>query len=227
MGSHENSQTGDDCVYCHNTGSFNGAAAAAAIAHRPSARVAAGPAIRPGRIGLPGAIGGGAASTPFTHIGVAQGSCGISCHTPGGSATPKPANHLPTLLSCDACHRTSAWLPALFGHNGVAAGSCGTCHTGNWATAKPAKHLLTNRTCDSCHHSTTSWTPVSYAHLDMIYSPHPASVLCSACHVTNTEQVVWKYPNLKPGCAGCHGPQFAARSVHRARGPHLSRPGAP
>ena len=226
MGSHHNSQSGDDCEYCHSTGGFGGAAAAAAVAHRPMLHVAAGPAMRPGGLGLPGAIGGGAASMPFTHVGVAPGNCGVSCHTPGGSATPKPANHLPTLLSCDTCHRTSSWLPALFAHNNVASGSCGTCHAGNWATAKPAKHLLTNRTCDSCHHSTTTWMPVTYSHLDMIYSPHPANVACSACHVTNTEQVVWKYPNLKPGCGGCHGSQFATQSVRRAHGPGPVRPGA-
>ena len=226
MGNHHNSQSGDDCEYCHSTGGFGGAAAAAAVAHRPMLHVAAGPAMRPGGLGLPGAIGGGAASMPFTHVGVAPGNCGVSCHTPGGSATPKPANHLPTLLSCDTCHRTSSWLPALFAHNNVASGSCGTCHAGNWATAKPAKHLLTNRTCDSCHHSTTTWMPVTYSHLDMIYSPHPANVACSACHVTNTEQVVWKYPNLKPGCGGCHGSQFATQSVRRAHGPGPVRPGA-
>jgi len=224
---HGGSLAGDDCYYCHNNptaSSFGGAAAAAAVAHRPMVHAVNGPAARPV---APGLVGSGAATpgAPFTHIGVAPGNC-VSCHTPGGSATAKPANHLPNLLSCDTCHRTSTWLPALFAHSGVAAGSCGTCHVGNWATAKPASHMLTNRTCDTCHRGTTSWTPVTYAHVDTIYSPHPANVLCASCHVTNTEQVVWKYPNLKPGCAGCHGPQFATPSVRRERGPGPTRPGA-
>jgi hypothetical protein len=106
----------------------------------------------------------------------------------------------------------------------VVAGTCASCHTGNWATAKPAKHMLTSRTCDTCHHSTTSWTPESYVHMDTVYSPHTASVLCVDCHATNTEQVVWKYPNFKPGCAGCHGAQFAAPSVRRSKGPAITRP---
>jgi len=202
---------------CHGTGNFAGAAAAAARARRPIAHVAAGPALRPGGVGVP-APGGGGATTPFTHVGVAPGAC-ASCHAAGGSATAKPASHLPTTLSCDACHRTSAWLPALFTHNGVGAGTCASCHAGNWATAKPASHMLTSRSCDTCHHSTTSWAPITYAHLDTIYSPHPATVRCTDCHMTNTEQVVWKYPNFKPGCAGCHGPGFAAPSVRRSKGP--------
>ncbi len=236
MGSHENSASGDDCIMCHNTGSFGGAAAAAARARRPIMR-AAGPAVRPRPVDVPGVIGiagggtvvaGAAGGTtapaiaavagPFTHVGVVPGAC-ASCHAPGGSAMAKPASHLPTALSCDACHRTSAWLPALFTHNGVVAGSCASCHTGNWATPKAANHMLTSRTCDTCHKSTTGWLPPAYTHMDLVYSPHAPSVRCVDCHATNTEQVVWKYPNLKPGCAGCHGTQFAAPKVRRSKGP--------
>jgi len=211
VGSHQSSTSSQDCINCHSeTGSSFGGAAAAAAAKR-IVRAANGPALRP--VGL-----------PYSHLGVLSGTC-ASCHAPNGTATAMPANHLPTLLSCDSCHRTTAWLPALFGHAGVAAGSCANCHTGNWATPKPTGHMLTNRTCDTCHHSTTSWTPETYSHLDAIYSPHPASVQCVACHITNTEQVVWKYPNLKPGCAGCHGPQFGgAAAIRRSKGPAVSGP---
>ena len=82
--------------------------------------------------------------------------------------------------------------------------------------------MITARTCDTCHASTSSWSPQTYAHLDTVYTPHPSSVVCTACHLNNTEQVVWKYPNLKPGCAGCHGPQFGGGSQVRRtqrRGP--------
>jgi hypothetical protein len=220
VGSHQGSSSTQDCINCHSTSNFGGAAAAAAAARRPILRSAGGPAVRPT---TPGVAGSGTGATPFTHVGVAAGGC-IACHSAGGSATPRPASHLPTALSCDACHRTSAWLPALFTHNGVAAGGCASCHAGNWATAKPAKHMLTTRTCDTCHHSTTSWTPETYTHLDTVYSPHPANVLCADCHSTSTEQVVWKYPNFKPGCAGCHGSQFSAASVRRSKGPAITRP---
>ncbi len=224
MGSHQNSLKTDDCIMCHNVSSFGGAAAAAAVAHRPMAHAAGGGALRPILTGAPGLpVGATGAPLPFTHIGVVPGAC-VSCHAPGGKAAPKPANHLPTSLSCDSCHRTSSWLPALFSHTGVLAGTCATCHTGNWATAKPTKHMLTSRTCDTCHRGMTSWTPQTYTHLDMVYSPHPSSVTCVNCHTTDTEQVTWKYPNFKPGCAGCHGPQFTAARAHRSRGPAVPAP---
>ncbi len=218
MGNHHNSQSGDDCVYCHSTGSFGGAAAAAAAARRPIQRTVGAPVG-----GRPTGPVAGAAGLVFNHLGVSAGGC-TTCHTPGGTATAKPANHLPTALSCDACHRTSVWLPALFTHNGVVAGTCASCHSGAWATAKPSKHMLTSRACDTCHHSTTSWTPETYAHMDLVYTPHPATVTCIACHSSDTEQVVWKFPNFKPGCAGCHGSQFGGQTARRSKGPAVNRP---
>ena len=215
MGSHQGSSNTADCIDCHSAtgGSFGGAAAAAAAMHRPVQHTA-GPAARPGTH-LP------MAGLPFSHVGVIPGGC-VSCHSPTGGATARPGNHLPTNLSCDNCHRTSTWLPALFSHNGVTPGTCGSCHAPGWATAKPASHMLTSRTCDTCHAGTAAWTPQTYTHLDTIYTPHSASVSCTACHATNTEQVVWKYPNLKPGCAGCHGAQFPTATVRRSKGPAIT-----
>jgi hypothetical protein len=191
MGSHHSSTTSADCINCHGTGSF-GAAAAAAVMHRPTMHAMTGPS---------------AGVRQFPHGGVMVGSC-AGCHSAAGGATPQPPGHLPTALPCDACHRTSTWLPALFAHAGVAPGACASCHVGNWATPRPAGHLQTQRTCDTCHHDTTAWLPVTYAHFDTIYSPHSAAVPCASCHTSGTEQVVWKFPTLQPGCAGCHGPQF-------------------
>ncbi len=229
MGSHQGSSSSSDCINCHSESNFAAAAAAAAAApHRQMARASMGPAVRPIAPGLPGGIstGGATSALPaiFTHVGVLPGSC-AQCHSPSGGATPMPSNHMPTMLSCDSCHRTSTWLPALFAHNGIAAGSCGTCHTGTWATAKPANHMLTNRTCDTCHHSTSAWAPEIYSHLDTVYTQHPLTVTCVQCHVTNTEAVVWKFPNLQPGCGGCHGGQFrSASSAHRPKGPAAPPP---
>ena len=151
----------------------------------------------------------------YTHLDVVPGTC-ANCHSPAGGATPKPANHLPTNLSCDACHRTTAWIPAMFLHAGVSAGTCASCHTGAWATSKPANHMITARSCDTCH-STAAWTPQTYTHADTVYSPHADSVTCVQCHKSNTEQVVWTYPALKPGCGGCHGPQFQPTSHREGR----------
>jgi hypothetical protein len=212
VGNHANSTSSQDCINCHSTSSFSGAVVSAA-ARRPVERASAGPGRRPPGPGQRLV----AADAPFTHVGVLPGGC-AACHAPGSEAPATPAGHLATNLSCDACHRTSSWLPALFTHQAVAAGSCAGCHAANGATAKPAHHLLTSRGCDSCHESTSTWLPVRYAHLDTVYTPHPASVGCAACHASGTEQATWKYPNLKPGCAGCHGPQFGATAARRARG---------
>ena len=226
MGSHQNSQAGDDCYYCHSNptaSKFAGAAAAAAFAHRPMAHASSGPALRPGGMLLPG----GVPAAGFTHVGVSPGGC-VSCHSPAGGATPQPGNHIPVAaLSCDTCHRTSAWLPALYAHTGVT-GNCASCHYPGGATAKPgSSHMLTSRSCENCH-NTSSWTPQSYIHSDLVYSPHTPSVTCVACHTTNTEQVTWKYPNFAPGCAGCHGGQFSgAQRAHRSKGPAVGPPRAP
>lgn len=233
VGNHHSSASTQDCVDCHSVNNF--AAAAAAYTRRTPVRATAGPARRP-QVAPPGGATPSAdtpapmrtqaiAELPFTHIGVLPGGC-AACHTAGGAAPPVPANHLPTALACDACHRTSAWLPALFMHSGVGAGSCATCHAANWATPKPASHMLTVRGCDACHHGTASWTPQSYAHFDAVYTPHASSVACTACHQSSTEQVVWKYPGYKPGCAGCHGPQPGAAATRRMRAP-METPRAP
>jgi hypothetical protein len=119
------------------------------------------------------------------------GSC-TSCHRPGGGASAMPGGHLPTTLSCDACHRSTAWTPVAYSHAGVGPGHCASCHAavGKWATAKPAGHFLTARSCDVCHHSTSVWLPVMYDHLSPHYHPQKGSVRCIDCHTTNTEMVV-------------------------------------
>jgi hypothetical protein len=116
-------------------------------------------------------------------------------------------------MSCDSCHRTTAWIPANYTHTSVAAGSCATCHNAIGAKGKPAGHFVTMRSCDSCHR-TTSWRPLSsYAHLSPLYpASHPAIASCTVCHVGNSEMVTWRYPNLKPACGGCHGPNFRGGS---------------
>ena len=201
-GSHENSTPASDCIDCHSpTGGFAAAAAAAAKAKpRPTTGVPVRPTGRPSALGPtnPRATAGtnplplpSPGSGPFSHAGVLPGSC-ASCHRPGGSATAKPSNHLPTTLLCDACHRTTAWKPATFLHAGVGPGHCADCHaaSGTGATRKPAAHFVTARSCDVCHHSTSTWLPVMYDHLSPRYRPQTGIVRCIDCHTTNTEMVV-------------------------------------
>jgi ribosomal protein S27E len=162
-------------------------------------------------------------SGPFSHIGLAAGTC-ATCHRAGGSATAKPANHLATALSCDLCHRTTAWLPAAFTHANAASGACSSCHTPGGATAKPASHFLTGQACDTCHRSIAAWLPATYAHITPAFAPHMSSVRCIDCHITNNATVIWKFPTLKPGCGGCHGPAFSPTSGRKSIGAPVGRP---
>jgi hypothetical protein len=123
-------------------------------------------------------------SLVFDHAGVAPGQC-RTCHN-GQSATGIPVKHLQTRMSCDNCHRTTAWKPAQFSHQGVLPGQCQTCHNSAAASGKPGGHFVTARSCDSCHR-TVAWVPVSYAHLSPLYQPQPDKSTCVSCHVTNGE----------------------------------------
>ena len=214
-----------DCSQCHNTTSFDSGnalakarkAAATSNARRVPSSTTPGPGPNRGPVAD--------ARTPGTlsvHAGVLPGGC-MSCHN-GTSASPQPARHLATLLSCDSCHRTTAWAPANFAHTGVAPGSCATCHNGTNAAAKPSNHFVTLRSCDSCHR-TTAWRPVVENHISPLYpTNHPSLNTCTACHLGNSELVTWRYPNLKPGCGGCHGPNFRGTPATTQPSP---RPGAP
>ena len=127
----------------------------------------------------------------------------VSCHTSGlrisRSNTVKPANHIPTQLSCETCHNTQSFGGARFNHTGVVAGSCASCHNGSTATGKPSGHIATQATCDSCH-KTTGWTGAKINH-----SLFTAATNCSSCHNGTTA-------SGKPGnhvattanCGTCH-----------------------
>jgi hypothetical protein len=191
-----NHNPGQDCGACHNTKTFDDAAA----------RLQA----RSQQIGVPGPTSatGSQARGPGSrnvHIGIAPGSC-LSCHN-GTVAAAKPVQHVLTALSCDSCHRTTTWRPATFTHVAAAPGSCMSCHNAIQAKAKTAAHFVTVRSCDACHR-TTSWAAPQYKHLSPAYRPHSASVSCTGCHKANSEAVIWRAPALKPDCAGCHADRF-------------------
>ena len=191
--------TGTDCGSpngCH-AGHYSAFAGAAAAAAEVKAKAAIG---LPKRIPLPatgttpppatGPTAKLAGTGPYSHLGVAPGGC-TSCHSATGGASAMPAGHLPTTLSCNNCHRTTAWAPVAYAHAGVGPGRCGSCHVRPiGATPKPAGHFVTNRSCDVCHHSTEAWRPVMYDHLTPRYRPQPGMLVCRDCHTTNTEMVM-------------------------------------
>ena len=146
------------------------------------------------------------AAEPFDHRGVLPGQC-VTCHN-GVAARGLPTKHLATKVSCDTCHRTTAWKPAQFSHQGVIPGQCITCHAsasangsaGIMATGKPGDHFMTARSCDACHR-TQSWLPVTYTHLSPAYAPAIDKPTCVSCHITNGEiipRVMHGNPRVRP-----------------------------
>ena len=181
--SHHGRKAGQDCTACHSKsyGSFNAARV------RPVMRGAAN------TLNQRFMPGGGLASTllqeegvVFSHAGVAPGQC-QTCHN-AQVAQGIPPVHLQTRMSCDSCHRTTAWKPAQFSHQGVLPGQCQVCHNSAAATGKPAGHFVSARSCDACHR-TVSWLPVSYPHISPLYQPQPGNPGCVSCHVTNGELI--------------------------------------
>jgi hypothetical protein len=127
-----------------------------------------------------------AGSARFDHRGVSIGQC-QTCHN-GQLARAQPPRHFGGRLSCDACHRSTAWAPAQYTHPANVAGQCAACHNGVDATARPSQHFVTVRACDSCHRG-AGWQPVRYQHLSPAFQPQPDRPTCVSCHITNLEMI--------------------------------------
>ncbi|MEI6734705.1 MAG: hypothetical protein WCK94_12070, partial [Comamonadaceae bacterium] len=181
--SHHGRKATQDCTACHTKvySKFSGAAARV----RPVMRGALNSISQ--RVMPDGLLASSPLSgetTVFSHSGVLPGQC-QTCHN-AQTASGMPAKHLQTRMSCDACHRTSAWKPAQFNHQGVLPGQCQMCHNSVAASGKVAGHFITGRSCDSCHR-TVAWVPVSYQHLSPLFVAQPDRSTCLSCHVTNGE----------------------------------------
>ena len=100
------------------------------------------------------------------------GTC-ASCHN-GTTAPGKTATHVPSPNTCDDCHNTGGWIPAVFDHSGIT-GACTTCHNGTIAEGKTPDHIATSSDCFFCHYSTVAWLPVTFDHDAVTGS-------CSSCH---------------------------------------------
>ncbi len=171
-----------DCDECHRVGrQFDGLARV-----RPVIRAAVGsalPRLLPRDVIAPGEP----ATKGFDHRGVNAGQC-QSCHN-GQLARGRPARHYGPRLSCDSCHRSTAWTPASFTHPANAAGQCAACHNGVDASGRPGSHFFSARSCDACHSQPLTWLPVRYQHLSPAYQPLPDRPSCVSCHITNGEVI--------------------------------------
>ncbi|WP_338353579.1 cytochrome c3 family protein, partial [Thalassolituus oleivorans] len=116
---------------------------------------------------------------------------------------------------CDTCHTTNGWTPANFSHDGVAPGTCATCHNGSISTGKPSDHPVTSASCDDCH-TTNAWTPANFVHSSVNYVDHGRTISCSSCHQSKPESATnaWSNSTYAPDCAGCHANDYRA-SKHR------------
>lgn len=163
----------------------------------------------------------------FNHGTAKPGECN-TCHN-GRIARGKHATHIPTALAndrCDACHRSSAWVPASWNHNGVT-GDCVTCHKpGGPGRDKSAGHLpmsmgvtpVTISSCRSCHTNYYSFYRAFYDHAG-------AGVNCGNCHATGnsyggriaqmTSQIHTAATNVSiisgsNGCTSCHNYNYSS-----------------
>ena len=172
---------------CNNSGCHKVASSFSNMMRiRPVMRAAVNralPRLLPQTLLLPG---GAASSRRFDHLGVAKAQC-QTCHN-GQLAQGRPAHHYGSRLSCDSCHRSTAWSPAQFSHPVNAAGQCAACHNGVDASGRPGTHFVTVRSCDACHR-TLAWQPASYQHLSPAYQPTPDRLTCVSCHITNGEVI--------------------------------------
>lgn len=178
-----NHYAGRDCDEsgCHRNTSSSFAMQLRPIPVRRAAVNAALPRLLPRDVLAPA---GQAPTARFDHRGVAAGQCQV-CHN-GQLARARPAKHFGKRMSCDSCHRTSAWIPAQYSHSATVAGQCAVCHNGVDAAARPGNHFVTVRACDACHRP-LAWQPVKYQHLSPAYQPAPDRLSCVSCHITNGE----------------------------------------
>lgn len=101
------------------------------------------------------------------------------CHSDSNRvrASRQPAQHVLASEQCEACHRTSGWVPVVRVDHLEVFGTCVSCHDGLRASTKPPDHLPASEQCDDCHR-TTAWVPAAFDHAGIV-------VNCFSCHNGN------------------------------------------
>jgi hypothetical protein len=152
----------------------------------------------------------------FDHAAVVAHTC-TTCHN-AVRAIGAPRMHVPTTQQCDGCHGTLAWTPVRVDHRALAS-PCVSCHNNVAALGLSPGHLLTRIGCESCH-SYPDWSQQHFRHVSAAFpGMHRATLACTSCHATNTEQVPYVSAADAGTCAACHARDFKPAAHPRtARG---------
>jgi hypothetical protein len=131
-------------------------------------------------------------------------------------------------------------VPPTYGHAGIGAGTCISCHGGSFANidVKPATHITTTAQCDTCHR-TTAWKPATFSHTGVAAgtcamchngtnatgkpaSGHvPTTMACDSCHKSTAAWLpvpaTFSHTGIAPStCNTCHGGSFTNIDVKPA-----------
>jgi hypothetical protein len=137
-----------------------------------------------------------------------------TCHTGAfaGADGKNPTTHIPTSLTCETCHKsTASFIGALFHKNVTVTTGCATCHSGAYSGAgadgKPANHVVTSQPCETCHKSTTSFAGASGGAMPSNHIPI-TTPSCALCHTNSADYSVFtmNHTGVATGdCTACHG----------------------
>ncbi|NTU53659.1 MAG: hypothetical protein HGA97_08195 [Chlorobiaceae bacterium] len=166
----------------------------------------------------------------FRHQSLDSGlraSC-ITCHE-----TQKPQDnlHRATNRSCNVCHSTKAWKPAIFDHKSLSAQQrCFDCHKRDLPANRI--HSSTSTNCATCH-STKAWKPATFNHKSLsaqqrCFDCHkrdlPANRIhsgidsnCATCHSTRAwKPATFDHKSLsaQQRCFDCHKRELPANRIH-------------
>jgi hypothetical protein len=145
----------------------------------------------------------------FDHGAIVAHTCS-SCHN-SVRAIGLPRAHIPTTQPCDTCHGTLGWNPAKVDHAGFLS-SCAVCHNNAGAAGLPPRHLSTRVDCSACH-TYPDWDVLHFRHSGAAYpGAHRATLSCSSCHTSDTDQVPYSSPANAGTCAACHAKDFRPTS---------------
>ncbi len=202
-----------DCQFCHNTASWDGAV----FDHSKTA------------FPLTGAhLNVACATCHVNNVYAGLSTACISCHLKDEQATTDP-NHVAAGFpqDCSICHTTVNWSGATFNHstqtkfpltgahlnvacatchvNNVFAGlstACISCHLKDWQGTTDPNHAAAGfpQTCDSCH-TTVNWSGAVFNHTTQTKFPLTGAhinVACATCHVNNV------FAGLSTACISCH-----------------------